>query len=154
MGNKTIYVKDEELWTRAKQLAGKDGLSAVIAAALAEYVRRKESEAVRYASVSLRYEAQDEADRSRIVAFIGREIARQTVRTPLAEYEVVVHETKGGRFVVHRGTDSHCDYYRAYESLQELAEDDAVASLGPDASSELMESLVEQIEPDATEWIS
>ncbi len=46
MPNKTIYVKDGDLWERAKKIAGKDGLSSVISEALAEYVTRKERDAL------------------------------------------------------------------------------------------------------------
>jgi hypothetical protein len=42
MPNKTIYIKDGDMWERAKTLAGKDGLSSVISEAIAEYVKRKE----------------------------------------------------------------------------------------------------------------
>src|ERR671912_440275 len=42
MANKTIYVKDDELWERAKQLVGKDGLSALLSEMLQNYVKRKD----------------------------------------------------------------------------------------------------------------
>ncbi len=46
MPNKTIYVKDGDLWERAKKIAGKDGLSSAISEALTEYVTRKEKDAL------------------------------------------------------------------------------------------------------------
>jgi hypothetical protein len=44
MGNRSVYVRDEDLWTRAKELAGSDGLSSVISEALATFVRKREQE--------------------------------------------------------------------------------------------------------------
>ena len=41
MPNKTIYVKDEALWNRAKELAGKGGLSDLIERTLREFVDRE-----------------------------------------------------------------------------------------------------------------
>src|SRR5204862_4702958 len=44
MATRTIYVRDEKLWNRARKLADVDGLSAVIHDLLTEWVRRKEAE--------------------------------------------------------------------------------------------------------------
>jgi hypothetical protein len=41
MPNKTIYVKDEGFWNRAKELAGKGGLSDLIERTLREFVERE-----------------------------------------------------------------------------------------------------------------
>lgn len=42
MGNKTIYIKDDGLWQRARELAGKDGLSSAIQGFLAKFVEEAE----------------------------------------------------------------------------------------------------------------
>jgi hypothetical protein len=54
VGNKTIYVKDEGLWERAKRLAGKEGLSSFVGEALAAHVEQKEGEALGVRKYALR----------------------------------------------------------------------------------------------------
>ena len=43
-GNRTIYLANDELWERAKNLAGKEGLSSVIAKALADFVAQRDAD--------------------------------------------------------------------------------------------------------------
>lgn len=72
MGNRTIYMKDQVLWDRAKELAEKEGgLSGVIAEALAKFVEQKEAE---LRGLSLREFNLWTDDGVQVIKFYGKEL--------------------------------------------------------------------------------
>ena len=82
MPNKTIYVKDEHLWDRARKLAGKDGLSGVIQEALAKFVEKKQRQSegfhrYRFDTTYQHYELH--SGPSEAIAFEGREVASKVL---------------------------------------------------------------------------
>ena len=100
MPNKTIYVKDEGLWNRAKELAGKGGLSDLIERTLREFVDR-EGQGLTLRVVRILGE--------REVRFYGRLLYEARLDDPMFESESdhnterhafgQVFQTKSGRLV-------------------------------------------------------
>ena len=148
MGNKTIYFKDDSLWERAKQLAGKEGMSAVIQEALSDFVKRKQDEAAGFRTYRLltgyRWILdQNRGGPSEAIKFKGRELVRRELSCPAPddleyspewkyETEFIVYRTKAGKLVLVSDfslpTADDDDmrgfsHYGVYNSLRELAED-------------------------------
>ena len=91
MSNKTIYFGDDELWTRAKTLAGKKGLSAVLQEAVREFVHRAELKDGGFEEMRLDIFDFDEGDDTYKVtdriAFRGKKLVQFLVR-----YKVEPHQ--------------------------------------------------------------
>jgi hypothetical protein len=134
MANKTIYVRDESLWEKAKKFAGDAGISRLIAEALQEYVQRKERETAMRAGEMTKVELrvggplhQDEP--AHRIGFIGRLLYDTDVE---ADPRCMVFETQSKQLILYK-TNSH-PYredgatYRVFSSYEELAR-------GPDARS-------------------
>lgn len=164
MPNKTIYVKDGEMWERAKKLAGKEGLSSVIGDAIAEYVKKKEKEEqgikkfrlevgfaeslTSYGSTSritfdgyLLYEKElpffDEADR-----------ADDPNNCPVHPEIVSVYKTVGGKLILTTKDDNGITNYSVHTNFFKLAQDPILSSaLKPDLAT-FLDAVSEKIGED------
>lgn len=138
MPNKTIYVRDAELWKKAKAIAGKEGegLSGVIAEALAAFVKKHEAAAE--GQVVHRFtvhDAEDPDEPLERVAFAGREIGSRSFPTAHSPADVfaTVYATRGGQFVLTVGQDDGSDvlsHYAVYSHPQGIAQDRVLLQCG------------------------
>jgi hypothetical protein len=126
--NKTIYVKDERLWEQAKKFAGKDGLSAVIANSLAEYVAARQAATSSEKVFRLVIEPLEGPPER--IAFAGQLIeSRQFPSDPYDMLVVSVYKTAAGRFVVTAGFQDQADqdpapfHYAVYDHPLDISED-------------------------------
>lgn len=138
MPNRTIYVKDENLWEKAKELAGKGGLSEVISNALQKYVAEKEAQAKGLETFRIIVHPEYDGPVERI-AFRGRKLAETN-----GDVTATVWETERGRFVLTLETDSRpssepCFYYVVCKNLKDLAEDEQLQGAVPHAEEWLIE---------------
>lgn len=133
MGNKTIYVKDDATWERAKKLAGKEGLSSVIGEALARYVAEKEEQADGYEKHTIRL-----ADSPDVYAFVGKHLVKFYVSEGLSKLDCYL--TKGRKIVVVTyslrqisdvGPELCPIRVASYTSLKQLADDIDFTKLVP-----------------------
>jgi hypothetical protein len=147
MGNKTIYVKDEALWERAKELAGKEGFSAVIAKALAEFVQRTEDENRRFTEHSLTIG-------NEVVRFRGRSLASTVIGIPPGGAgEMEVYVTKGGKLVLVARNESGEDVaHEVWDTLPELAKMSYYMPACP-APEEFLDELAEALAEAPIVWI-
>lgn len=165
MANKTIYFKDDALWERAKQLAGKEGLSAVIQDALAKYVERKGLEAKGNLPFRLHTGKFDRATKKygaiERIAFIGRELAAIEPLVPtlepdpgLAPYEpvaITAYQTKGRRLVLTRadvGLGEVITRYAVFSSLMDLRDSELLADLDGLDRARFLDQVSEQLGED------
>jgi hypothetical protein len=131
MPNKTIYVKDEALWERARQLVGKDGLSGLIAEALAEFVQRKEAESrgLAHHQICIQHDDGEES-----VRFVGKRIAEGVSLGRGADYLggiADVFQTKAGKLVVvlKDAITYQAFEYRTYDTPEELVASNTFAGI-------------------------
>lgn len=110
-GTKTIYVRDEDLWDRAKALAGEDGLSGAISHLLSEWVEKQEAARRQnmgeLSEVELwvggkGHEDEHAREYSHHVAFAGRQIAESDGLTVEQSPRIRVYQTKTGKLIVYR----------------------------------------------------
>lgn len=172
MGNKTIYVQDEKLWQKAKKLAGKAGLSGVIAKALTEFVDEhdREKHGSRRYQFEVRYEYDDidpDADWVDCVAFEGKPLFQGTLFYQLPEgwggdapddrVEVHVYQTVAGTLVLMaRRLDAPEGLFfhqGSHKTLQELRQDSVVSGLAPDERARLLADLSSQLRKSLVIWI-
>lgn len=157
MGNKTIYVRDESLWRRARKLAGKDGLSAFIQRALEEYVAEKEAEAQGFDEYRIVPSSPD-VNFAQPISFTGRTVATKHFLNDPAHEEygggafheiaVAVYLTRGGKLVLYAWDSGPMQYLRIYQSLDELLKDEKVSALSPIHRSDLLESISQGVGQD------
>lgn len=153
MPNRTIYVKDTDLWQKAKKLAGKGGLSEVISNALQKYVADEEARAKGMETIRIVAHQHVDAPPERI-AFRGRRLAETTAD----DVTVTVWETERGRFVLTLENDNlppsvPCFYYSVRDQLRALAEDNSVRAV-PHIDELLTEAELTQARTATTEiWI-
>jgi hypothetical protein len=144
---KTVYVKDETLWERAKALGGKDGLSAVIAEALASFVERKELEKDGFTPTTIYVDA---PPITQTIRFFGRLLGETLMRaTPdSTDFFVQVFQTQGKKLVLiisTPGSDDIADEARIYESLADLAQDEDLIQVPPGQREPFLESLEKKL---------
>ena len=153
VGNKTIYVKNEELWETARSVAGKDGMSAFIEEALQRLVTVKRLEQKGLQPFSLLVEPIHESHRvPGVTERLGFEGKRLVDWGPFQ-----VYLTKGGTFIVadfnFDEEMSICDY-RTYDQLAELREDEAIARVDADQQDILWDQIRHALPPPVvTTWI-
>lgn len=134
MPNKTIYVKNEQLWEKAKKFAGETGLSALIAETLREYVERKDREVALRAGEMTNVELRvggplhDDEPYHRI-GFIGRLLYDTDVE---ADWRCMVFETQSKRLLLYK-TNAHPwrddgATYEVFSTYEELAKSTAARS--------------------------
>jgi len=158
MGNKTIYVSDEKLWSEAKKLAGQKGLSAVIAEALRQFVT--ESRLVRDGYQDWRFAAgPGGADR---IAFNGKLLVEkrsnasrgQDVWPPEAfpddadeiQVQIEVYRTRKGTFVVvgelvRTDNESIPVYWATQPSVSAVRADKAVSTMESRDRADLLDEV-------------
>ena len=154
VGNKTIYVKNEELWETAKSIAGKAGLSGFVVEALERLVTAKQLEQKGFERFELPIDPlEDDTHFDRNIkerlGFDGKRLADWGVLS--------VYRTKAGTFIV---TDNRLDAegsicdYRTHDQTADLRNDRAIANLNQDDQSRLWDSLCEALPPpEVTTWI-
>jgi len=152
VGNKTIYVKNEELWETAKSLAGKAGLSGFIEEALEQLVAAKQLKQKGLKRFHVRLVEPDEwgddpTDEIRHIGFDGKRLVDRD--------ELSVYLTKVGKFIV---TDNRLDAgisgYRTYDQCVEVRKDEAITALEKDEQIRIWNSIVEGLPPDESfTWI-
>jgi hypothetical protein len=171
VGNKTIYFKDDDLWERARELAGKDGISAVIQAALSRFVSVKEQEAKGFGRIRLEAGFKDEPEHSvhygttERIAFDGLLLAEQVVPIAYTDgsndeaYEVQfrLYRTQGENLVftvADVGDDLFgVSHHAVYRSLSALREDEHLQTADPVARAEFLDKCSAQLGEDWAVWI-
>jgi len=136
MGNKTLYVKDEALWNRARELAGDEGLSGIVSDLLRDWVQRKETQRLAPGSEEMQEirlwvggtEHEDPQNLgSHYIALTGRLIADSEGYSLDQVPRVKVYETKARQLVVYRSwldtvsaksQGATYTVYRDYEDLE------------------------------------
>lgn len=166
MGNKTIYVKDEALWDRAKKLAGKDGLSSLIAEALEAYVNRKEAEQSGFKLFKFNVQELREMTDSgptfwlkEQVAFQGRQLGTAHLLNPTdPNYpyaQIDVYLTKGHKLVA-VVTDEMLGVptgYRVFNSPAELRSDELFADVEAESKAALFDKIAAELGERWSRWI-
>jgi hypothetical protein len=172
VGNKTIYFKDDDLWECAKELAGKDGISAVIQAALAHFVdeKRRESQGFRrfrlqagFCEVGNHSQKYGTTER---IAFDGLLLAEQLVsltdpddpenEVP-CEVQFRLYRTQGGNlvFTVEDAAEPMfgVGHYAVYRSLSALREDKHLQRSDPVSRAEFLDRCSAQLGEEWAVWI-
>lgn len=168
MPTKTIYVADEKLWREARKLAGKQGLSGVIAAALKRYVEEKklEIEGVEEWRFAAGLRGGDR------IAFKGKLIASRRSMTEMAEpvwpqevfdgndavpIQIEVFRTIKGTFVVVAELVTDDDtvpvYWAKHQSMHSLKEDQAIRTMDARDRAELLDDISVAGSDDWATWI-
>lgn len=135
MPNKTIYVRDEKLWTRARKLAGDDRLSGVVHELLADWVRNKEAEMAGHMTrVELKvggseHQREHEGDVAKRIAFTGRLVADSIGLSVEQLPRLQVFQNDRGKLIVYR-TFKRTPFfeesgatYNVYRDFEELTAD-------------------------------
>ena len=137
MPTRTLYVRDEPLWTKAQKLAGEEGLSGVVHQLLTDWVRRKEAEMevlrssdqMHDVQLSVGGTAHETRDEDGIgahqIAFTGRLLADSEGFSVAQMPRVQVYQTKSRKLIVYRtwkGTPADesgatYDVYPDYDAL-------------------------------------
>lgn len=172
MGNKTIYIANEDLWKQAKTLSGKDGLSSVIAKALQEFVTERNSADQGYEK--LHFEVLGNPDLSgptEVIGFEGKVLYENTfklVANPFVQSDsakgleawIAIYRTKSGTFVVLAGptlneptSASSCDRWESHRSVADVMSGGIIASMYPPDRSELLREFTANLGKGAVTWI-
>ena len=163
MGNKTIYVKDEALWDRAKELAGKDGFSALISKALEDFVERRNVANLDFSDHSILIDpslaelAPDESF-AKLIRFKGRSLAT-TFTGPdpdQADGDAEVYQTRAGRLilVLRQAPTGEAYDRRIYESFDQLAADqEALREVPLRERHEFLDRVAQAMGQHWAEWI-
>ena len=171
MGNKTIYVKDDKLWERARRVAGKEGISAVIQGALVDFVQRKAREAAGFKRIRLEAgfasNAKGDVGTMERIAFDGRELAHESLEVHVSvnsldqvepsnseasepiETQVTVYQTKGQKLIL--AVEPY--HYGIYGSLKELATDPYLATANLVDRAEFLDKIGAELGKDWAVWI-
>jgi len=170
VANKTIYFKDDALWERAKEVAGKEGLSAVIQDALAKYVERKDLEAKGIQPFRLHTAKYDHATKqygtTERIAFIGRELASDEPLVPTSEPDpdpempfepvaITAYQTKKQRLVLTRSNVNYGEKitkYAVFSSVRELRDSEILADLDGVDRVKFLDRVSEQLGEDWSVW--
>jgi hypothetical protein len=155
VGNKTIYVKDEALWEAAKNLAGREGLSAVIADALADFVEQKKAERGGFKRFNI-YCA-EAGPEGQLIKFDGRLLAEVIVPGgPNAEDTLVsMYQTTGGTLVLVAGhplEDDAFDYSK-HSSLETVVKDPMLENLTLSDRDRFLDQIAERLGEKWAVWI-
>ncbi len=170
MGNKTIYVSDDDIWEKAKKFAGKDGLSSVIARSLGDYVaaRTAQDEAME----KYHFEIIDLSEPDGPTAVIGFEGTKllstsfNLIANPFVpsdndiEADVEIYRTRLGTFVLlaeptstEPQSKSVFATYETHRSLRELMSGTIVQCMLPPNRHELLTELTTRLGKDVVTWI-
>ena len=109
-GNRTIYLANDELWERAKNLAGKEGLSSVIAKALADFVAQRDADQSSFQKFTFEILGDPHSeDPTEVIAFEGRQLLNTVfalAASPFAgietsgEADIQIYRTRLGTLVL------------------------------------------------------
>ena len=166
MANKTIYFRDDALWSKAKTMAGKEGLSAVIQKAVERFVaegeRKKEGLQRFTLSVMLPYEEDPEqiapGDR---IAFDGQLLFNMggvaVDDGSSASHDIECYRTRAGKLIfttTGSGNDvGEITYYRVYDSVADMKTDSELGRLGPTIRGRFLTEVSNQLGQDWARWI-
>lgn len=171
MANKTIYFKDDALWERAKEFAGKDGLSAVIQEALAQYVERKNLEAKGFKQFRLETAEYDPVSKklgpTERIAFEGRELAMDEAVVPSGDLDadgepgyfviaIAAYQTKEKRLILTRGEAGYGETITKYEvcsSLRKMRQSDILADLQGLDRARFLDEISSKLGEEWSVWI-
>lgn len=156
MANKTIYVRDEQLWERARELAGRDGLSAVISDALTEFVARREAEKKGFSLYHLEINGPYSSETEE-VRFWGKRLGdRLFGRGPdLGEGVAEVYQTKAGKLVLvlRDAVTLEAHEYRTFDTPEELARDGEFGQIPVEAREDFADAIAAAIGHRWATWI-
>lgn len=171
MGNKTIYVQDERLWQKAKKLAGKEGLSRVIAKALEDFVAThdRQTQGFRRYQFEVAY-ASDDNDEFRPIDYVAFEAKpiftgvliydvpdHLDIDPPDDRVRVDVYQTGKGTLVLTarhlEAPDGQLLHYGSFRSMDELIKDSVVSNLAPTDRAKLLTELASQLRDSLVIWI-
>lgn len=164
MANKTIYFRDDDLWSKAKALAGKDGLSSVIQKAIEQFVQQAEREKEGIRRFSLAVVVLPEHDDTFVtterIAFEGRTLWG-TGGADLSgggACDIACYRTRGGKllFAMDESHYPHADgitYYRVYDSLADLRNDPELNRLEAIDRGRFLMKVSEALGEDWAVWI-
>ena len=162
MGNKTIYFKDDQLWERARELAGKDGISAVIQDALAKFVdgKKREIEGFRTYRLETHFNLDDpQVEATERIAFEGCPLASARMQATVSETEYAgydaeftVYRTKGGKLIL-AADNGQRPHYGVYDSLRELAADPLLTGADPTERANFLGTISKKLAEDWATWI-
>jgi hypothetical protein len=153
LGNKTIYVKDDELWDRVRERAGESGMSKVVAEALTVWLAKSDAE--KAGNRQYRFQVADLEGSGAPIAFEGRKLVR--TKAGAKGGEIAVFLTKGGKLVVAKGRlevpDTAIERYAVYDEIDEVAKDKSVSRLSASERAQFVEDLRKALGRDRTVWI-
>src|SRR5262245_21026746 len=133
MGKKTIYVKNEELWERAKSIAGVDGLSRLVEEALEHVVTQKQLEHEGLQRIYLPIVPIDQIEEPVGVDAIKESLGFDGKCLEGDGYGVLsVYLTKAGKLIVadkHPHEPGAITGYRVHDQWAELRNDEAIRAL-------------------------
>src|SRR4051812_5451894 len=123
MGNKTIYVRSDDLWDRGRARAGDAGISKGVAEALTAWLARSEAGVAGNQRYQFSITAPTDCPS---IAFEGRELGDE-----IAAYKrrIVVYQTKGGKFIVVKGlarSGAQIERYAVYDRVEQIETDESV----------------------------
>jgi hypothetical protein len=135
VATKTIYIKDEALWDKAKRVAAQEqeGVSAVIANALARYVSEVEGRRMGQETFRILVRPNSLAD-SVLLGFTGTTLFSETRKGSETAFQATLYRTSGRRYIltVAAPEAEAPHYYSSNESLDDLVPDSEADELGFD----------------------
>jgi len=172
MPNKTIYVADETLWEQARQLAGKDGLSSVVNAAIKNFI----DEAARREQGFEKHVFEIFGDRdldgpTDVIGFEGKKLYGEKFvliadpfqpDSPSASIEayIAVYRTKSGKFVLlaeqvtqNPTSMSAFDACEIHSSVSDLMNGNVVSCIFPSNRFEFLNELSKHVGKEHVTWI-
>lgn len=169
-GNRTIYVADDSLWEKAKTLAGREGLSSVIAKALADFVAQRTADQAACQKLHFEIFGDDEDSPIEVIGFEGRQLLSGTYDLAVSPFEadgrleavIEIYRTKLGTFVLLAtpATDeresrsrSAFDLYERHNSVRDLMSGHIVGCFAAVNRHELLTELTKGLGKDAVTWI-
>lgn len=172
-GNRTIYLANDELWEKAKALAGREGLSAVIARALADFVATRtkaneEFEKFHFEIVGIP-EPGEPGGPTEVIGFEGKKLVSTSSDlecNPFDESDshvetvIQIYRTRLGTFVVLATpatdapeSESAFAIYETHRSVTEVMGGHIVGCMFPPDRHELLKELTVKLGKDSVTWI-
>lgn len=170
-GNRTIYLANDELWERAKTLAGRDGISTVIAKSLADFVGQRTADQASYQKFHFEIFGDDEFSPVEVIGFEGRKILSGTFDLAVSPFEesdrgveavIEIYRTKLGTFVLlarpvtddpEHSSRSLFALYERHNSVRDLMSGHIAGCFATPNRHELLTELTKGLGKDAVTWI-
>lgn len=172
MPQTTIYIKEEDLpvFERAKQIAGEESLSSVIAQAVRQFVTTHETREKGYEEIKLLVGRED---MERTKRFVGRFLAEEEVYVGKTNdrrdrrWKLTAYETAKGKIVIfakyitlwqHEMSHSHMLIFNSLEDLQRDAKPGKIFDEHDDYAEipfpgSLLDAIEEALGRDPGEWL-